>query len=43
MDEEPDDPSHALLKGYQSFNGQVAEELAKVVITSFAAKRKALD
>ena len=26
MDEEPDDPSHALLKGYQPFNEQVAEE-----------------
>lgn len=38
MDEEPDDPSHALVKGYQPFNDQVAEELAKVVITSFAAK-----
>lgn len=37
-DEEPDDLSHALVKGYHSFNEQVAEELAKVVITSFAAK-----
>ena len=37
-DEEPDDLSHALVKGYQPFNVQVAEELAKVVITSFAAK-----
>jgi len=37
MDEEPDDPSHALVKGYQLFNEQVAEELAKVVATSFAA------
>ncbi len=38
LDEEPDDPSHALVKGYQQFNDQVAEELAKVVIRSFAAK-----
>lgn len=38
MDEEPDDPSHALVKGYQPFNNQVSEEFAKVVITSFAAK-----
>jgi hypothetical protein len=39
MDEElPHDPSHALVKGYQMYNDEAAEELAKVVITSFPAK-----
>ncbi|MBV8565035.1 MAG: hypothetical protein JO273_06235 [Methylobacteriaceae bacterium] len=37
-DEEPDDPSHALVKGYSAFNDQVAEELQKIIIVSFPAK-----
>ena len=34
-DEEPNDNSHALVKGYEAFNEQVAEELAKVVIATY--------
>lgn len=37
-DEEIDDPSHAMVTGYQPYNDQVAEELQKVIITSFPAK-----
>jgi hypothetical protein len=37
-DEETDDPSHAMVTGYQRYNDQVAEELQKVIITSFPAK-----
>ena len=38
MDALEDDPSHALVTGYDAYNDQVAEELAKVVIDSFPAK-----
>ena len=38
LDAEPDDPSHSLIKGYEAYNDQVAEELAKVVIDIFPAK-----
>ncbi len=38
MDREGPDPSHALVKGYASHNDQVAEELQKVIITSYQAK-----
>lgn len=34
-DEEENDPSHSLVKGYEAYNDQVAEELAKVVITTY--------
>ena len=37
-DEEKDDPSHSLVMGYEAYNDQVAEELAKVVIGTYAAK-----
>jgi hypothetical protein len=37
-DEEPDDPSHSLVMGYDAYNDQVAEELAKVIIEVFPAK-----
>jgi hypothetical protein len=37
-DKEPDDESHVLVKGYDAFNDEVAEELCKVVIDTFAAK-----
>ena len=37
-DEETNDPSHAMVTGYQLYNDQVAEELQKVIITSFPAK-----
>jgi hypothetical protein len=37
-DEQKDDPSHALVKGYQTHNDEVAEELAKVVIDMYSAK-----
>lgn len=36
--EEPNDASHALVKGYEAHNDQVAEELAKVVIATYSAK-----
>jgi len=29
LDAEPDDPSHSLVKGYEAYNDQVAEELAQ--------------
>ena len=35
LDEEPNDPSHSLVKGYEAYNDQVAEELAKVIIDTF--------
>ena len=31
------DPSHSLVKGYEAFNEQVAEEIAKVVIAAIPA------
>lgn len=36
-DEEENDPSHSLVKGYESHNDQVAEELAKVVTATYPA------
>jgi hypothetical protein len=36
--EEPNDPSHSLVKGYEAYNDQVAEELAKVIIATFPAQ-----
>ena len=36
--EEKKDPSHALVKGYEAWNEQVAEALAKVVLHVFPAK-----
>jgi len=38
LDAEPDDPSHSLIKGYEAYNDQVAEELAKVIIDTYPAK-----
>ncbi|MEO8630665.1 MAG: hypothetical protein ABI612_21590 [Betaproteobacteria bacterium] len=38
LDAEVDDPSHSLVKGYEVYNDQVAEELAKVIIEAFPAK-----
>jgi hypothetical protein len=35
MDREELDASHALIKGYASYNDQVAEELQKVIIASY--------
>ena len=37
-DAEPNDASHALVKGYEAYNDQVAEELAKIVIATYPAK-----
>ena len=37
-DAEEDDPSHSLVKGYEVYNDQVAEELAKIIIEAFPAK-----
>jgi len=37
-DPEPNDPSHALVKGQHAYNDQIAEELQKVIITTFAAR-----
>ncbi len=39
-DVEPDDPSHALVRGYEAFNDQVAEELAKVIMDTFPPSAK---
>jgi hypothetical protein len=39
--EEENDLSHSLVKGYEAYNDQVAEELAKVVIASYPAKSPA--
>ena len=38
LDEEPNDPSHSLVKGYEVYNDEVAEELAKVIIATFPAQ-----
>jgi hypothetical protein len=38
LDKEEDDPSHSLVQGYEAYNDQVAEELAKVIITAYPAK-----
>ncbi len=38
LDPEPDDPSHSLVKGYEAYNDQVAEQLARVVIDTYPAK-----
>ncbi len=38
LDEEENDPSHSLVKGYDAYNDQVAEQLAKVVINTYPAK-----
>ncbi len=35
---EEHDPSHALVKGHEAYNDEVAEELAKVVIATYPAK-----
>lgn len=35
FDWEKNDPSHALVTGYEKYNDQVAEELAKVIINKF--------
>jgi hypothetical protein len=37
-DDDPQDPSHTQITGYAAFNDQVAEEFAKVIITTFPAK-----
>lgn len=37
-DEEKDDPSHSLIKDFEAFNDQVAEELAKTVIAAFPVR-----
>ncbi len=38
LDAEPNDLSHSLVKGYEAYNDQVAEELAKVIIATFPAQ-----
>jgi hypothetical protein len=38
LDEEDNDPSHSLVKGYEAYNDLVAEELAKVIINTFPAR-----
>jgi hypothetical protein len=38
LDVEDNDPSHSLVKGYEAYNDQVAEELAKVIIATYPAK-----
>jgi hypothetical protein len=38
LNAEVDDPSHSLIKGYEVYNDQVAEELAKVIIGLHQAK-----
>jgi hypothetical protein len=38
LDAEPNDPSHTLVKGYEAYNDQVAEELSRVVIETYPAK-----
>jgi hypothetical protein len=37
LDQEANDPSHTLVKGYEFYNDQVAEELAKIVIDTYLA------
>lgn len=38
LDEQPDDPSHSLVKGYdEALNDQVAEQLAGVIIAAYPA------
>jgi hypothetical protein len=37
QDGDESDSSHALVTGYEAFNDQVAEALAKIVIASFPA------
>jgi len=36
LDEEEDDRSHSLIKGYEAFNELVAEEMSKVVIAAYS-------
>jgi len=36
--EEERDPSHTLVKGYEDYNVEVAEELGKVIIAAYPAK-----
>lgn len=38
LDEEENDPSHSLITGYEAYNDQVAEELAKVIISTYSAQ-----
>ena len=38
LDAEVNDPSHSLVKGYEAYNKQVAEELQKVIIDSYPAR-----
>ena len=38
LDPEPDDPSHALVKGYAGFNEEVAEEISKVVMGTYPTR-----
>lgn len=38
FDEQRNDPSHALVTGYEKYNDQVAEELKKVIIKKFPPK-----
>lgn len=35
LNKEKNDPSHSLVKGYEAYNDQVAEELAKVIIDTY--------
>jgi hypothetical protein len=39
LDEEEGDPSHSLIVGYETYNDQVSEEIAKVFLGHFATKR----
>jgi hypothetical protein len=38
LDAEVNDASHSLVKGYEAYNKQVAEELQKVIIAAYPAK-----
>jgi hypothetical protein len=38
LNEEENDPSHSLITGYEAYNDQVAEELAKVIISTYPAQ-----
>ena len=40
LDEQPDDPSHSLIKDYsEGLNDQIAEQLQKVIMASYPASR----
>jgi hypothetical protein len=41
LDEEDDDASHSLVKGYEAFNDEVAEEIQKIIIAAYPAPPRA--